>query len=109
MLLNDDSTTEDLFYRAPLGVFFQSQLRVHLMIILQEVFQYILYHLLFSEINYILICRLAAMVSAKKKKTVCNVYHPQSQGVNLPVLEQLVLQLPAPFVLNGDVNAHSPR
>ena len=47
-------------------------------------------------------------MSAKKTVTVCNVYLPPSLDVNFSDLEQLIEQLPAPFVLVGDFNAHSP-
>ena len=60
------------------------------------------------KLNQRLICRLSLSVSAKKTLTVCNVYLPPSQDVNLSDLEHLVPQLPAPFVLTGDFNVHSP-
>ena len=47
-------------------------------------------------------------MSAKKSLTVCNVYLPPSLDVNFSDLEHLIEQLPAPFVLIGDFNAHSP-
>ena len=47
-------------------------------------------------------------MSAKKTLTVCNVYFPPSLDVNFSDLEHLLELLPAPFVLLGDVNVHSP-
>ncbi|WP_419620135.1 hypothetical protein, partial [Thiolapillus sp.] len=47
-------------------------------------------------------------MSAKKTLTVCNIYLPPSLDVNFSDLEHLIQQLPAPFVLVGDLNAHSP-
>ena len=47
-------------------------------------------------------------MSAKKTLTVCNVYLPPSLDINFSDLEHLIQQLPAPFVLVGDLNAHSP-
>ena len=47
-------------------------------------------------------------MSAKKTLTVCNVYIPPSLNVNFLDLKHLIEQLPAPFVLVGDFNAHSP-
>ena len=47
-------------------------------------------------------------MSAKKTLPVCNIYLPPSLEVNFSDLEHLIEQLPAPFVLVGDLNAHSP-
>ena len=47
-------------------------------------------------------------MSAKKFLTVCNIYLPPSLDVNFSDLKHLFEQLPAPFVLIGDFNAHSP-
>ena len=51
---------------------------------------------------------VAVRVSAKKTLTVRNVYLPPSLDVHFSDLEHLIEQLSAPFVLVGDVNAHSP-
>ena len=51
---------------------------------------------------------VAARVTSSKAVTVCNIYIPPSVDVSLSDLEQLIQQLPAPFVLVGDFNAHSP-
>ena len=64
---------------------------------------------LFSEIElHTDLQAIAVRVSAKKTLTVCNVYLPPSLDVNFSDLERLIEQLPAPFVLVGDLNAHSP-
>ena len=47
-------------------------------------------------------------MSTKKTLTVCNIYLSQSLDVNFSDLEHLIQQLPAPFDLIGDLNAHSP-
>uniref|UniRef100_UPI003AF84051 endonuclease/exonuclease/phosphatase family protein n=1 Tax=Thiolapillus sp. TaxID=2017437 RepID=UPI003AF84051 len=64
---------------------------------------------LFSEIKLDTdLQAVAVRVSAKKTLTVCNVYLPPSLDINFSDLEHLIQQLPAPFVLVGDLNAHSP-
>ena len=47
-------------------------------------------------------------MTLSKAVTVCNIYIPPSVNVSLSDLEQLIQQLPAPFVLVGDFNAQSP-
>ena len=64
---------------------------------------------LFSEIKLDTdLQAVAVRVSAKKTLTVCNAHLPPSLDVNFSDLEHLIEQLPAPFVLVGDSNAHSP-
>ena len=63
---------------------------------------------LFREIKLTDLQAVAIRVSTKKTLTVCNVYLPPSLHVNFSDLEHLIEQLPAPFVLIGDFNAHSP-
>ena len=64
---------------------------------------------LFSEIKLDTeLQAVAVRVSAKKTFTVCNIYLPLSLDVNFSDLEHLIQQLPDPFVLVGDLNAHSP-
>ena len=64
---------------------------------------------LFSEIKLDTdLQAVAVRVLAKKTVTVCNVYLPPSLDINFSELEHLIQQLPAPFVLVGDLNAHSP-
>ena len=71
------------------------------MTVLQEAFQYIFKkYCLFSEIELDTDMQVVVVtVSAKKTLTVCYVYLPPSQDVNLSNMEHLVLQLPTPFVL----------
>ncbi|WP_419648222.1 hypothetical protein, partial [Thiolapillus sp.] len=70
---------------------------------------YIHKSVLFSEIQLDTdLQAVAVRVSAKKTLTVCNIYLPPSLDVNFSALEHLIQQLPAPFVLVGDLNAHSP-
>ena len=70
---------------------------------------YINKSVLFSEIKLDTdLQAVAVRVSAKKTLTVCNIYLPPSLEVNFLDLEHLIEQLPAPFVLVGDLNAHSP-
>ena len=70
---------------------------------------YINKSVLFSEIKLDTDLQdVAVRVSAKKTLTVCNIYLPPSLEVNFSDLEHLIEQLPAPFVLVGDLNAHSP-
>ena len=70
---------------------------------------YINKSVLFSEIELDTdLQAVAVRVSAKKTLTVGNVYFSPSIEVNFSDLEHLIEQLPAPFVLIGDFNAHSP-
>ena len=70
---------------------------------------YINNSVLFSEIKLdIDLQAVAVRVSANKTLTVCNIYIPSSLDVSFSDLEHLIQQLPAPFVLVGDLNAHSP-
>ena len=70
---------------------------------------YINKSVLFNEIEFDTdLQAIAVRVSTKKTLTVCNVYLPPSLDVNFSDLEHLIQQLPAPFVLVGDFNAHSP-
>ena len=76
---------------------------------LQEVLPYINKSVLFSEIELDTdLQAVTVRVSAKKILTVCKVYLPPSLDINFSDLEHLIQQLPAPFVLVGDLNAHSP-
>jgi endonuclease/exonuclease/phosphatase family metal-dependent hydrolase len=51
---------------------------------------------------------VAVTVYAPQHITVCNVYLPESAPVTRSNLEALVQQLPRPFLLLGDFNAHDP-
>ena len=50
----------------------------------------------------------AVNVSLHRNFTVCNLYLPPCDRVSYQDLDDLILQLPTPFVLVGDFNAHSP-
>ena len=70
---------------------------------------YINKSVLFSEIKLDTdLQAVADRVSAKMTLNVCNVYLPPSVDENFSDLEHLIEQLPAPFALIGDCNAHSP-
>ena len=64
---------------------------------------------LFTEVQFNTpLQAVAARVALSKAVTVCNIYIPPSVDVSLSDLERLIQQLPTPFVLVGDFNAHSP-
>ena len=50
---------------------------------------------------------VAVRVTLNKPLTVCSLYVPE-RTLSLRDLEDLILQLPKPFILLGDFNAHSP-
>lgn len=50
---------------------------------------------------------VAVRVSLATTMTVCSIYLPPNLSYTLNDLEQIVVQLPAPFILIGDFNAHS--
>ena len=50
---------------------------------------------------------VAAQISLAKSITVCSLYLSPSAVVSKHALEQLIAQLPKPFVILGDLNAHS--
>ena len=49
----------------------------------------------------------AVSISLKKTFTLCSLYLPPSFQFNRNDLESLIAQLPTPFILTGDFNAHS--
>ena len=51
---------------------------------------------------------IAARVSAFKPFTICSVYLPPEENFTLKQLENVLHQLPEPYVILGDFNAHSP-
>ena len=51
---------------------------------------------------------VAARVSLHRTITICNIYLPPSRDVSKQEIEDLLEQLPAPILLLGDFNAHSP-
>ncbi len=50
---------------------------------------------------------VAARVTLHRTITICSVYLPPSQPIDLDKLNQLYMQLPAPAILLGDFNAHN--
>ena len=51
---------------------------------------------------------IAATCYLPDKLTICNIYLPNKQDVTLDELEKLKQQLPTPFLIVGDLNAHNP-
>ena len=51
---------------------------------------------------------IAVSVKIHKRITVCSLYLPPSEPVQLAQLQNLINQLPKPFLLLGDFNAHHP-
>ncbi len=49
----------------------------------------------------------AVTITVGKVFTVCSLYLPPSEPIDVLELESLILQLPAPFLLLGDFNAHN--
>ena len=49
----------------------------------------------------------AVTVTSGKVFTVCSLYLPPSEPLDVPALEQLITQLPSPYMLLGDFNAHN--
>ena len=51
---------------------------------------------------------VAVSVTLHRVITICSIYIPPRSAVNIKALEHLVSQLPSPFILLGDFNAHNP-
>lgn len=51
---------------------------------------------------------VAVTIEFPQKHTICNVYIPPQQQIHLNELHQIMLQLPQPFIILGDMNAHNP-
>ena len=51
----------------------------------------------------------AATVTLNKTFTICSIYLTPNEIITKPILEHLIYQLPRPFLLVGDFNAHSPE
>ena len=51
---------------------------------------------------------VAVRVTLHKTITVCSVYLPPNVNVTSDALDNLIKQLPEPFILLGDLNGHSP-
>lgn len=52
---------------------------------------------------------VAARVSLPKEMTICSIYLLPGENITRNVLNELVQQLPKPYILLGDFNAHSPQ
>ena len=46
-------------------------------------------------------------ISTSKTITICSLYLPPSENLNIVLLTRLIAQLPTPFVICGDFNGHS--
>ena len=51
---------------------------------------------------------VAARVSLHRPTTICSIYIPPDRKLEIKELEKLQDQLPAPFLILGDFNAHNP-
>ena len=49
----------------------------------------------------------ASRVTLTKSITICNIYIPPHDDVNINTIQNLILQLPEPFIIVGDFNAHN--
>ena len=49
----------------------------------------------------------AVTISTSKTITICSLYLPPSENLNIVLLTRLISQLPTPFVIYGDINGHS--
>ena len=49
----------------------------------------------------------AVTISSSKTITICSLYLPPSDNLNIVLLTRLIAQLPTPFVVCGDFNGHS--
>ena len=45
-------------------------------------------------------------MSTSKTITICSLYFPPSENLNIVLLSRLINQLPIPFVICGDFNGH---
>lgn len=50
---------------------------------------------------------IAIKIQFPKKITVCSIYMPNSQKLNATDIENLIRQLPRPFLILGDFNSHN--
>ena len=49
----------------------------------------------------------AVTISTSKSITICSLYLPPSENLNIVLLTRLIALLPTPFVISGDFNGHS--
>ena len=45
-------------------------------------------------------------ISTSKTISICSLYFPPSENLNIVLLTRLIAQLPTPFVVCGDFNGH---
>ena len=66
-------------------------------------------NVLFSPVNLSThLQAIAFRVTLHKTITICNLYFPPTSQISENEIENLIEQLPRPFLLVGDFNAHSP-
>ena len=49
----------------------------------------------------------SSTISTSKTITICSLYLPPSENLNIVLLTRLIAQLPTPFAICGDFNGHS--
>ena len=50
---------------------------------------------------------IAVQIATKKKITLCSIYLPPNSDIIAQELDNLITQLPTPYMLLGDFNAHN--
>lgn len=50
---------------------------------------------------------VAVKITAKSKVTICNIYIPNSRDFNSTDIQNIINQLPTPFIILGDFNSHN--
>ena len=48
----------------------------------------------------------AVTISTSRTITICSLYLPHSENLNIVLLTRLIAQLPTPFIICGDFNGH---
>ena len=51
---------------------------------------------------------VAVRISLSRIITLCSVYFPPNQNISTEDIESLISELPGPFIIMGDMNAHNP-
>ena len=51
---------------------------------------------------------VAVRISLSRIITLCSVYFPPNQNISTEDIESLISELPEPFIIMGDMNAHNP-
>jgi len=52
---------------------------------------------------------IAISIKVESEITLCNIYLPNQTNFNHTDLNNIINQLPKPFILTGDFNSHSPH